>query len=273
MKEGEDKSKKIDIEPNHIERLYGLMMAQMLQGDTSVPEDMYSIRSWFNHNAPAVDSMPCNCLQDLTWLLHFVDNWELDENDFEWNEVFDYPKDDHDDDAYAASRCVKFSLIEDTYVKQCQQCVKFGKRVTADEPRLAEWYHSPCTIGPDPKPICTGATLHSIAVTRGKLQFYKLYARCYGGKIDGDLQGHHSHTARQQKFVNLFDIMLSQFRGNGHHVTCDSAYMGDIIQNGQNNPSQLDRCTHGRICERKDHKQLKGKHNMNIRCGSTMHNN
>ena len=49
---------------------------------------MYSTRSWFNHNAPAVDRMPRNCLQDLTWLLHFVDDWELDENDLEWNEMY-----------------------------------------------------------------------------------------------------------------------------------------------------------------------------------------
>ena len=110
----------------------------MIQGDTSALE-MYGTCSWFFHNAPAVDSMLKDCLQDLTRLFHFVDDWELDDNDFEWNEVFDYPKDDHDDDAYAASRCVKFSLIEDTYVKQCQQCVKFGKWVTADESRLAKY--------------------------------------------------------------------------------------------------------------------------------------
>ena len=61
-------------------------MAQMLQGDTSV-KNMYSTRSWFNHNAPAVDSMSRDCLQDLTWLLHFVNDWELNESDFEWNEV------------------------------------------------------------------------------------------------------------------------------------------------------------------------------------------
>ena len=101
--------------------------------------------------------------------------------------------------------------------------------MTANESRLAGWNHSPCTIGPDPKPIRTGATLHTLAITRGKLQFYKLYARCYGGKDDGDIQGRHQHTVGQQKFINLFDIMLSSFRGNGHYVTCDSAYMGNIM--------------------------------------------
>ena len=111
-------------------------MARMLQGDTSV-KDMYSTRSWFNHNAPAVDSMPRDCLQDLTRLLHFVDDWELDGNDFEWNEVFDFPKCDHDHDDYAAAHRIKWALIEDAYVKRWQQCVQFGKWVTADESRLA----------------------------------------------------------------------------------------------------------------------------------------
>ena len=81
-------------------------------------------------------------------------------------------------------------------------------------------------ISPDPKQIQTGATLNSLAIMRGKLQFYKLYAQTYGGKHDNDLQlqGCHSHTTGQQKFVNLFDIMLSSFQGKGHHITCDSAY-------------------------------------------------
>ena len=66
--------------------------------------------------------MPCNCLQDLTRLLHFVDDWELDENDLEWNEVFDFLKCDHDHDDYAANYRIKWALIEDAYLKQWQQC-------------------------------------------------------------------------------------------------------------------------------------------------------
>ena len=69
LKDGEYESKKIYIEPHHVERLYSVMMARMLQGNTSV-KDMYSTCSWFKHNSPAVDSMPHDCLQDLTQLLH-----------------------------------------------------------------------------------------------------------------------------------------------------------------------------------------------------------
>jgi hypothetical protein len=104
----------------------------MIQGDTSVLE-MYGTCSWFIHNAPAVDSMPCNCLQDLTQLLHFVDDWELDENDFEWEEVFDFPKHDHAHDDYATFHRIKWGLIEDAYVKRWQDCVIFGKWVIANE--------------------------------------------------------------------------------------------------------------------------------------------
>ena len=74
LKEGEDESKKIQIKPYHI--------------------CVVGTRSWFNHNAPAVDSMPCNCLQDLSRLLHFVNDWELDDNNYEWNKAFAFPKHD-----------------------------------------------------------------------------------------------------------------------------------------------------------------------------------
>ena len=116
---------------------------------------MYSTWSWFNHNAPAVDSMLRDCLQDLTWLLHFVADWKLDESNFEWNEVFNFPKHDHNHDHYAPSHHIKWALIEDAYVKRWQQCVKFVKWVTADKFQLAQRYHSPCTIGLNPKPIRT----------------------------------------------------------------------------------------------------------------------
>ena len=112
-------------------------------------------------------------------------------------------------------------MIEDEDVKQWQQCVKFGQWIIADKSRLAGWYHSACMIGPDEKPIHTGAaTLHSMAViTHKKLMFYKLYARTYGGKHNGNIQGWHKHNINKAKFCNLFNIMLSLFCGKGHHAT------------------------------------------------------
>ena len=58
-------------------------MARMLQGDASIKD---------------MDSMPRNFLQDLTRLLHFVDDWEIKEDE-NWDDTFDYPRyDNHEDD-------------------------------------------------------------------------------------------------------------------------------------------------------------------------------
>ena len=42
--------------------------------------------------------------------------------------------------------------------------------------------------------------------------FYKLYTRMYGG-ASCNIQGWHEHTQNEAKFVNLFDMMLSNFFG------------------------------------------------------------
>ena len=101
--------------------------------------------------------------------------------------------------------------------------------MTADESRVAGWYHSPITCGPEPKPIRTGGTFHSLFVIKGRLVTYKLWVRVYGGKSDEDLDGVNQHTESTQKWVNLYSIMLDPFKGAGRKVTMDSAYMGDIM--------------------------------------------
>tara|TARA_B110001452_G_C14882242_1_gene308404 strand:- start:7 stop:303 length:297 start_codon:yes stop_codon:yes gene_type:complete len=52
LKEGDDDKKKEDIiEPHHIKQLYAVMMARMLQDDTSVKNMYrYSTWSWFNQS-------------------------------------------------------------------------------------------------------------------------------------------------------------------------------------------------------------------------------
>ena len=85
-----------------------------------------------------------------------MDDWEIEEDE-NWDDTFDYPRyDNHEDDDTAPHR-IKFGIIETEYVKRWQQCVRFGRWITADESRLAGWYHSVTTIGPDDKPIRTGA--------------------------------------------------------------------------------------------------------------------
>ena len=128
-----------------------------------------------------------------------------------------------------AHHCRKFATLEDGFNKRWKECVKFGRRLTFDESRVAGWYHSPITQGPDPKPIWTGTTIHSLAVMHGMLTSYKLHVPVFGGKTDGNLGHHHDNTSGIQKWVNLLDHMLHAFKGNGHCVTMDSAYMGDIM--------------------------------------------
>jgi hypothetical protein len=48
-------------------------------------------------------------------------------------------------------------------------CVMAGMAMTHDESKIASWHHSIMTIGPELKPIRTGATLYSLAVTFGIL--------------------------------------------------------------------------------------------------------
>jgi hypothetical protein len=98
-----------------------------------------------------------------------------------------------------------------------------------DESRTPGWNHGPITQGPEPKPAHTGATMHTVCMTDGLLATYKLHARTFGGKTDEDLQSRHVNVVTTQKWVNLMLVLLDDFRGKGHCVTMDSAYMGDIM--------------------------------------------
>ena len=55
------------------------------------------------------------------------------------------------------------------------------------------------TIGPEPKPIRTGATIHTVCITTGPLSTYKLFARVYGGKYDQDVDKWHKHISCEAK--------------------------------------------------------------------------
>ena len=51
----------------------------------------------------------------------------------------------------------------------------------------------------------------------------------YGGKTNEDFKVTHCSTANTQKSVNLFDELLSEFKGDRNCVTMDYVYMGDIM--------------------------------------------
>jgi hypothetical protein len=71
-----------------------------------------------------------------------------------------------------ASHQLKHGRLEDGYNKRWQATVNFGKWITTDESQVAGSYHSVMTIGPEQKPIQTGATLHTVCVTHGPRLIY-----------------------------------------------------------------------------------------------------
>jgi hypothetical protein len=117
------------------------------------------------------EAMPQDAFKDLCRCMHFADDWEDDGE--RWSEKYHHVKEEPSEETATHQR--KFSILEDGYNKRWQAIVNFGRCVTADESRAAGWYHSPMTLGPEPKPIQTGATLHSLCVSYGDLATYKLF--------------------------------------------------------------------------------------------------
>ena len=216
------------IESHHVARFYGVHMARMLRGFPSM-EETWSSREVIDHIAPAAESMPKDAYIDMYRCMHFSDDWEVDENGEEayWEDV-------QHDERYEPSPEVerhrrKFEHVEDGFNRRWKEIVNFGWLITADESRVAGWYKSWITIGPEPKPIRTGATIHSMCVTEGDLATFKLHCRVYGGKHDEGLNKVHQNTSSTQKWVNLYNEMLDEFKHQGMCCTLDSAYCGDIL--------------------------------------------
>jgi hypothetical protein len=213
------------ITADHVARFFGCQLARSLRGNPSI-ERCWSTRESLDAIGTCMESMPKNAFEDMYRCLHFDDDWDVEEGD-EWDEIYSDKRVTSPNDTAHHRR--KFAMFEDGFNRRWKECVQFGRWVTFDESRVAGWYHSPITQGPDPKPIRTGATIHSLAVTHGPLASYKLHVRVFGGKSDEDLGKRSNHTVGIQKWVNLLSLMLDDFKGAGHCCTMDSAYMGDIM--------------------------------------------
>ena len=172
-----------------------------------------------------MESMSKNAFKDIYSCLHFNDEWDNGE--------------EGEDDTYTdrktcspdgtAHHRQKFSMFKDGFNSWWKECDEFGKLLTFNESHVAGWYHSPITQGFDPKPIRTGATIHSLAITHGDLALYKVNVQVFGRKTDGDLGKTNNNTVTIQKWVNLLSVMFNAFKYNRHCVTMDSAYMGNIM--------------------------------------------
>ena len=101
--------------------------------------------------------------------------------------------------------------------------------LTFNKSHVVGWYHSPITQGPDPKPICIGATIHSLVITHGDLAWYKVHLRMFEQRT-GIWTKQTTTPSPPKKWVNLLllTLMLSSFKNNGHCITMDSTYMGNI---------------------------------------------
>ena len=58
-----------------------------------------------------------------------------------------------------------------------------------------------------------------------------MYTLCVTKAQEGDMymNVHNPYTVTKYKMVLLYDIMLNPFKGKGHTVVMDSAYMGDAM--------------------------------------------
>ena len=209
---------------DHVCRFFGVQTARMLRGYPSI-NDTWPSRESLDEVGVVTKCMSKNAFQDMYRCLHFADDWD-EEDGVKWDDVYLDSKYKSPD---LARHRAKFATVEDAYNARWKEVVIFGRCLTFDESRIAGWYKSAITIGPDPKPIRTGATVHSMCVTFGPLAGFKLHVRVYGGKTDEDLCKTTSYTGTTQKFINLLDEFLSEFKGLGHYATMDSAYMGDVM--------------------------------------------
>jgi hypothetical protein len=219
------------IPADNIARFFGYQLVRAIKSLPSV-DNCWSTRKALDAVGTAKESMPCGAFSDMQRCMHFADNWEEKERDV-WNDYFTDVK--VESPTEVAHHCRKFAIIEDAFNEQWKEAVIFRQQLTMDESRMPSWYHGPITQGPEPKPVRTGATMHTVCVTDGPLATYKLHTWTFRGKTDGDLQSHHINTITMQKWVNSMSVFLDDFKGKSHCVTMDSAYMGDIMaQIGRN---------------------------------------
>ena len=130
----------------------------MMHGHPSMVHS-WSTRDSLFHVGPCAESMPLDAFMDMHRCLHFEVDWDEDA-DANYEKV---------EPSATAKHRVKFGMVEDAFNKHWKELLTYCLRITFDESRVAGWYTSSITIGPKPKPIRIGATLHSMCVTFGPL--------------------------------------------------------------------------------------------------------
>ena len=75
-----------------------------------------------------------------------------------------------------------------------------------DKSQVAGWYPGGLTKEPEPKPIRTGVTLHSMCVIKG----YMLHVRTYGGKNDKDIKKNSWGSLSIYKYLTLDSVYTGE---------------------------------------------------------------
>ena len=101
-------------------------------------------------------------------------------------------------------------MVEDAFNKRWKELVTYGLHIIFDESSVACWVKSSITMGPDPKPVRTGATIHLICITFRPLSTYKLHVCAYGGREDKEMNKKTKNVKghSKQKFINLLETFL-----------------------------------------------------------------
>jgi hypothetical protein len=164
-------------------------------------EDVWSIRETLSHIGACAESMPINAFQHMHQCLHFADDWE-ENGDTNWEDLYlDETLPTPATDKHKA----KFIMVKDTFNVHWKELVSHGLHITFDKSRVAGWYTSSITIGPDLKPILTGMTLRSMSNMIGLLVTFKLHVHTYNGEEDEDMNKSNPNAggAGIQKIINL----------------------------------------------------------------------
>ena len=211
------------ISADDVAHFFGCQLAWSLRGNTSIKR-IWSTRELLDTIGTCMECMPKNAFQDIYTCLHFDDDWD----DNEWGDV--YADEKRCNPKGTAHHHGKLSMFVDGFNLWYKECLNFGRLLIFNKSRIAGCYHSPVMQGPDLTPICTGATIHSLAITHSDLSSYKVHVRVFvGGATVRDLDKMNDNTVTTQKWVNMLLLMLDSFKNNAHCITMDSAYMGDIM--------------------------------------------
>ncbi len=192
------------IVADYVAHFFGCQIARSLRGNPSISctwltcEPLDAISMY-------MESMPKMAFRDIYHCLHFDNDWDEDDK---WDEVYMDQKQSSPENT--AHHRQKFSMFKDGFNRWWKECLIFRCWLTFDESRVAGWYHSPITQGPDPKPIHTGTTIHSLAIMHGDLTLYKVHVCMFGRATDKDLAKQNENTVTTQKWVNLLLIDAKQ---------------------------------------------------------------